>query len=384
MLTSDDMDMGQKQLGLFATFHAIQYWRFTRDVGFARERGFPMLRGIGLFWQCWLVKNATDAEITGGAAYEFNDLNDCDNELCAPSGKRVSGITLVLSLLPALFECIVEMSVVIGVDADRRAAWEDIATHIHPYPTGLLPNSTTEVYIDYDDCDKLQGGAQACLWSAHMPIFPLGSVGLNSSSEDISVAKDSVGAWGKYLNWRTLDSARQFAAAARIGYNASGTLAALESVLSPIDDGFVMYPSGYISDGDCVGLENAGFVAAVNEWCLQSHEGALRILQTAPPGHAIEFSQLRAEGGYLVSSHISAAGAIANFSVTLPASLAAEAQPERCAFFVPEQWASAAAVAVQEAASGVAVPLREERPGTRVLSFAVRTGVEYVAHAGGA
>jgi|EP01046_Picozoa_sp_COSAG06_P029396 hypothetical protein len=32
-------------------------------------------------------------------------------------------------------------------------------------------------------------------------------------------------------------------------------------VLSDVDDGYVMYPSGYISDGDCVGLENAGFVA---------------------------------------------------------------------------------------------------------------------------
>ena len=92
---------------------------------------------------------------------------------------------------------------------------------------------------------------------------------------------------GKYLNWRTLDSARQFAAAARIGYNATATLAAMESVLSPPDDGYIMCasfaalasvasaaeaggllcadPSGYISDGDCVGLENAGFVAACSK-----------------------------------------------------------------------------------------------------------------------
>lgn len=196
VLTSDDMDMGQKQLGLFATFHSIQYWRFTRSLAFARsERGYPLLRGIGLFWECWLVRNATDAEISNGAPYEFNDLNDCDNELCAPSGKRVSGITLVLSLLPALFEAIVEMSVALGVDADRRLAWEDRATHIHPYPTGVLPNSTTRVYIDYDDCDRLQGGAQACLWSVNMPVFPLGTAGLNSSVETVRLAQDSVAAW---------------------------------------------------------------------------------------------------------------------------------------------------------------------------------------------
>eukprot|EP01046_Picozoa_sp_COSAG06_P029395 COSAG06_NODE_2722_length_6385_cov_10.493000_1_plen_98_part_00 len=49
-------------------------------------------------------------------------------------------------------------------------------------------------------------------------------------AQEISLATASVGAWGRFLNWRTLDSARQFAAAARIGYNATETLSALESV----------------------------------------------------------------------------------------------------------------------------------------------------------
>ena len=38
VLTSDDMDMGQKELALFATFHAVQRWRYTRDLAFAREQ----------------------------------------------------------------------------------------------------------------------------------------------------------------------------------------------------------------------------------------------------------------------------------------------------------------------------------------------------------
>ena len=48
----------------------------------------------------------------------------------------MDGITLVLSLLPALFETVVEMSEVLKVDAERRKAWTDLATHIAPYPTG--------------------------------------------------------------------------------------------------------------------------------------------------------------------------------------------------------------------------------------------------------
>ena len=72
-----------------------------------------------------------------------------------------------------------------------------------------------------------------------MPLFPLGTIGLNSSESEQTIARASVGAWGEHLNWRTLDSARQFAAAARIGFNGSETLAALISVLAPPDDGCV-------------------------------------------------------------------------------------------------------------------------------------------------
>ena len=107
----------------------------------------------------------------------------------------MDGITLVLSLLPALFETVVDMSEALKVDAERRKAWTDLATHIAPYPTGVLPNTTTEIFIDYDQCDRLQDGAQNCLWSVHMPLFPLGTVGLNSSTRDRTLATASVAAW---------------------------------------------------------------------------------------------------------------------------------------------------------------------------------------------
>ena len=94
----------------------------------------------------------------------------------------------------------------------------------------MVAAAEDEIFIDYDDCDVIQNGSENCLWSVHMPVFPLGTIGLNSSTADQTIARASVGAWGTQLNWRTLDSARQFAAAARIGYNGSETLTALISV----------------------------------------------------------------------------------------------------------------------------------------------------------
>jgi hypothetical protein len=139
MAQSDDMDMGQKQLGLFATFHLINIWRFEKDLDWARTTGYPLLRGIALFWQCVLVR----VETPDGKHY-WNDASDCDNELCAPSGKPVGGITLVLSMLPALFQTVGEIAHALGglETAARRAVWADIAAHVKPYATTTLDNNT--------------------------------------------------------------------------------------------------------------------------------------------------------------------------------------------------------------------------------------------------
>ena len=78
---------------------------------------------------------------------------------------------------------------------------------------------------------------------------------------------------------------------------------------------------------------------------------------------------------------------IANFSVVLPPPSMVGVEPsentlllpERCTFFVPKQWESAAAVIVYEAGTGKVVALHEDRPG--VLSFAVEVSVNYIARA---
>ena len=86
--------------------------------------------GNRLFWQCVLVRS-NSSSVAGG--YEYNDAADCDNELCAPSGKFVSGITLVLSMLPALFETLSEMSLALGVEVrfhiNRNARIESVGKY---------------------------------------------------------------------------------------------------------------------------------------------------------------------------------------------------------------------------------------------------------------
>ena len=128
-------------------------------------------------------------------------------------------------MLPQLFETLVEMSSALGTEDDqKRAVWSDIASHIHPYPRGTI-DGNDEIFLDYDDCDKIQsGGITSCLWSVNTPVFPLGTVGLNSSSEEQNVARASIAAWAKHLKcakstvvatatWKQLKRAQQKAKA---------------------------------------------------------------------------------------------------------------------------------------------------------------------------
>ena len=99
----------------------------------------------------------------------------------------------------------------------------------------------------------------------------------------------------------------------------------------------------------------------------------------------------------LVSSSIDKAGAIANFTVELPLAPGSSSStavageqlrvlpPERCAFFVPNQWEKTGkrAVVVDKVGrggggGGVRVALRVDRPG--VMSFAVEAGEDYLVH----
>jgi hypothetical protein len=140
------------------------------------------------------------------------------------------------------------------------------------------------------------------------------------------------------------------------------------------------YPSGYISDGDCVGLENAGFLSVVNEWLLQSHEGAIRVFETVPPGQAVSFHRLAAQDGFLVSASIDAIGHMRNFTVFLPrpASGRHVLLPTVCRCFVPTRW-QGGRLEVVDSHTGAAIPYSGSAPAqdSHVISFKVQAGHQY-------
>lgn len=118
----------------------------------------------------------------------------------------------------------------------------------------------------------------------------------------------------------------------------------------------------------------------MNEWLLQSHEGAIRVFETVPPGHAVSFHRLAAQDGFLVSASIDAAGLMRNCTVFLPRPAPGRhvLLPTMCRCFVPSRW-QGGRLAVVDSRTGASISYSGDAPAphSHVISFKVQAGHEY-------
>lgn len=358
-------DMGQKQMGLFATVPFILYWRYTRDLAFAK-RALPLLLGVARFWEC---------SLSMGADGRLHDANDCAEELCIPDGDVQPDPTIVLSLLPALFVTLVEVTGALGTsDSEQRRGWSTIAQRVAPYPTMVVAGES--VIVDF-----LGGEGIPIAWSGLFAAFPFGTIEHDGKELALRSLSRFFRVWpgGKQGN----SFVHAFPAAARLGWQPARLFSMWEAYLQNTSDtACCMYPNGFVLACGGTGLENVGATAYVHELMLQTRvsDGALHLFPTLPAGLAASFRQLRAEGGFLVSARISIDGRISGLDITAPRSIsnsgAAVLVPPSVA--VVDPWSAAGGVLV----NGAAVPVVGG-----VVHFGVRPGGSYTleaAAAGGA
>ncbi|CAK9108638.1 WW domain-containing oxidoreductase [Durusdinium trenchii] len=287
--SSSNGDMGQKQMGLFASVPFILYWRYTRDPNFA-QRAFPFFEGLARFWECVLVEEQDGL---------LHDAQDCAEELCSPDGVNQKDPTVVLSMLPAFFRTAGELAALLGHPESQRR-WAAHARRIAAYPTArwrgkdVLRNSAGQ-------------GEESGPTGGQFASFPLGTVSLSSSATSLEVVRQSLehffDIWpgGKQGN----SFCSIFAAANRVAWRPAHLFQLWESYLkNQSDPDCIMYPNGMVLGCGGTGLENVGATAYVNELLLQSHEGFLRIF---PGWNSTGSFHLRAEGGFEVMAERDAA-----------------------------------------------------------------------------
>jgi alpha-L-fucosidase 2 len=271
-----DGDWGQRSDAAYAALNFIWYWQYMQDQAWLKKTGYPYLRAVADFWDDYL-------RLENGRYVIYND------SIHEGSGKDMNPI-LTLGLLRTLYKNMITMSDQLGVDADKRAKWQDILDRLSAFPLQERDGKTVFRYAEkgmgWNDGNTL--GIQH--------IFPAGAIGLDSDPKLLEISHNMIDEMHRWADYNGFSS--WYTACARIGYDPKVILAKLRAECDKhsLPNLLLYYGGG--------GIEGCGGFLAINEMLLQSYEGVLRFFPCWPKDQDARFGRLRAVGAFLVSAEL--------------------------------------------------------------------------------
>lgn len=256
------------------------YYRYSMDKGFLREKAYPLFQRIARFFEGYLQYDAEQGQ------YEvFPDISP-------EQGPLTRNSTCTLASVKYLLQMAAEANERLGEAAEDRYKWREIANRLAPYPRG---NSS-----HYGDVLLDSEWAPADLYLRHpsllMPIYPIGEINKYSDASLRQCAENTL----RYAEENTEFGMFQF-----------GWLSCTASRLGKGDTALrLLYEQGIDLSLRCNGLfaeeterwmnycnitneplyhphmmEASGeIVAAVNEMLLQSYLGVIEVFPAVPQG----------------------------------------------------------------------------------------------------
>lgn len=282
------MFLGQKSNGAFSAANMLLRFRHTYDLDYARHV-YPFLIEVANFWEDYLKLENGRYVITKDASGEVGDGGSDKNN------------SLSLGLVRMFFEGILEVSMALNQDADRRATWQHLLDHLSEFPTAMV-----------DGVRRIRGAESGPAANRIGPkrdntrlefmgmVWPSGVLGLGSDPAMLQVLQDDVRGWAEsewigHFNGFSLT----FPGAARVGHDPRDILAKLRQQLT-----VGSFPNLMIFGGGG-GIENcSGVPATINEMLLQTHAGVMRVFPVWPKEQPARFGRLRTHGAFLVSSEL--------------------------------------------------------------------------------
>ena len=244
-----DGDWGQRSDAAYAALNFIWYWQYTQDEAFLRQTIYPYLSEVAAFWEDYL-------KLENGRYVIYSD------SIHEGSGPDFNPI-LSLGLVRALFKNMLSTSQALGVDADKRAKWQDILDRLSAFPLQERDGRTMFRYSEkgMDWCDGNTLGIQH--------IFPSGAIGLDSDPKLLEISRNMIDAMHRWSDPNGFSS--WYSACARVGYDPKRILAGLrhECDTRSAPNLLLQYGGG--------GIENCSGFLAINEMLLQSHDGIIRL-----------------------------------------------------------------------------------------------------------
>lgn len=271
-----DLDLGQRSNAAYAALLFIWYWQHTQDNEWLKTTGYTYLRETAAFWEDYL-------KAENGRYVIYND------SIHEGSGPDMNGL-LSLGLVKTLFNNMIPMSEALGVDADKREKWKDIAAKISAFP---LREKDGKPIFRYTE-KGMEWGDGNTLGIQH--IYPAGAIGLDSDPKLLEISHNMINAMSR---WQDSNGASSwYAACARVGYDPKKILAELNNMYARN-----ALPNKLLSFGGG-GIENVSPALGVTEMLLQSHEGVIRLFPCWPKDQDARFGTLRTKGAFLVSAEL--------------------------------------------------------------------------------
>ncbi|MCC6094315.1 MAG: hypothetical protein LIV24_04735, partial [Eubacterium sp.] len=344
-MVSEALLLHMKSQAVHGATNMMLRYALTLDEDYGRKI-YPYLQSLADFWEGDLVEK--------GGAYHIRDdsMHERVEKDVREHGESWDPVNS-LGYLKTFFSFMPEISRDLGMDADRRQHWKEIAENLAPFPTGtlreirdnptlwaeadvpieqLVPDKWMDAAVFYDEG---RGGK----WSYHFPgnimqIYPAGAIGLGSDPALLQTAwntvhvhaliEDSMAAYRqdhdtgaddldnekgsndphfrKAGAWNSTNlSCLFFPAAVRVGYDP-------EIIWRELRDRIVHrgLANGFI-DRNPHGIENLSTVPnTIQEMMLLSHEGVIRVFRVWPKkSHPdAEFQNLWAFGAFQVSASL--------------------------------------------------------------------------------
>lgn len=264
----------------------------TLDREFLEQKAYPMVRACMDFYEDYLVLTNGPSTLLRAGRYELH-------QSAAREGTSDNNPAYPLAFIRRLATAAAEYSEVLGVDADRRARWRDIAQRMSAYPIATVDGKTVFKETESNDRISLIGPGDNV--SLLQIVHPGAGIGLDSDTNLLETARNTL-AWfnsnPKRPSWLQKDNNLPliFVDAATLGWDADELYRWFRRYLQEEERPNLTF-QGW-------GIEGAGATEAIHRMMLQSHEGVLRLFPVWPKDKDAQFTRLRAFGALLVSAEL--------------------------------------------------------------------------------
>ncbi len=307
---TDTRTLNMKSNASLACLNFMMHYNYTQDESFLVQKAWPLLKELAVFWEDNLEWDAAHSRWMIRDTLSLHDARE---------GQKDTNAINDLAYVNALFRFLLSTSdtlegkqsggETIHITDAQKAKWSSYVSNLSRYPT--IEFNGKIVFKEAENRTKMCLGGPGDNSDVLNAVFPAEAISLGSDRELLLIAQNTVAALnpdiGKASWFQANSFPKIYTQAVRSGYPAEKVVANLKLLLAgrqPYDDrgDHVQLRNNLTIVPPVHSLESVGAVEAINSMLLQSHDNTLRVFPVWMKDKDASFKDLRAFGGFLVSS----------------------------------------------------------------------------------